>query len=62
MKDLINKIDEKYYSYLNNEGKWLGGTLATVFKNKDYTEFKKEVFINLPHYIQEDLKKIISER
>ncbi len=61
MKDLIKNIDEKYRSYLNSEGKWLGGTLATVFKNNESKEFKNEIFINLPKVIQDELNELVSE-
>ncbi|MCW8309654.1 hypothetical protein K7A41_00245 [Sphingobacterium sp. InxBP1] len=57
--DKIKLLDSKYSNFLKEEGKWLGGTLATVFKNRHYKEFKNEIFINIPVDIKEDLKHII---
>lgn len=63
MQDIISRLNIKYNSFLENEGRWLGGDFSLIFEksnNKelnDIAQIKMSVFHMLPNSIKHELLK-----
>lgn len=65
MKDFIDNLNQRHKTYLDKEGKWLGGGFENVFqfdKHEKAIDLKLEVFSMLPKEIKEEILDSLKDR
>ncbi|MVZ64504.1 hypothetical protein GQF61_01455 [Sphingobacterium sp. DK4209] len=61
----FKNLDSKYQSFLEREGRWLGGSLTNVLtntknsSNEDVIQVKRDVFNMLPSNIKADIISLV---
>lgn len=63
IRESFKQLDGKYRTYLDREGRWLGGSLINILVFSSVTDnevqVKREVFNMLPNDIKSDVLHII---
>lgn len=63
IRESFKQLDGKYRTYLEREGRWLGGSLINILVFSSVTDnevqVKREVFNMLPHDIKSDVLHIL---
>ncbi|WP_312137416.1 hypothetical protein [Sphingobacterium sp.] len=66
IRESFKRLDGKYRTYLEREGRWLGGSLINILffssvtdKEKEEVHVKMEIYSMLPQDIKSDVSQIV---